>query len=97
MLFYKYVFCHTDKDVMTPLPSPLSFPGIKKERWNNNKTQFKVNTNGSWQSTEVLGHPAFFSSPEYLCAPCPCDYLLASLQDQEPFSHKFLKNTRIAF
>lgn len=47
MLFCKCVFCDTDKDGMTPLPSPLSFLGMKKERWNNSMTQFKVNTEGS--------------------------------------------------
>lgn len=30
--------------------------------------QFRVNTKGGWQNTEVLGHLALFSSPEYLCA-----------------------------
>lgn len=65
MLFYKDVFYDTDKgDMMTSLPSPLYFPGMKKERWNNSKPQIKVSTEGSWQSTEVLGHLAFFSSPE---------------------------------
>lgn len=48
MLFYKDVFYDTDKgDMMTSLPSPLYFPGMKKERWNNSKTQIKVNTEGS--------------------------------------------------
>lgn len=68
MLFYKDVFCDTARDGMTSLSSPLFFPGMKKERWNNSKTEFKVNTESSWQNTEVLGHLAFYSSPEYFCA-----------------------------
>lgn len=48
MLFYKDVFYDTDKcDMMTSLSSPLYFLGMKKERWNNSKTQIKVNTEGS--------------------------------------------------
>lgn len=35
--------------------------------------------------------------PQTQCAPRPCDCLLAPLQDQDPFSDKFLKNTKFAF
>lgn len=64
MLFYKDVFHDTDKDDMTSLPSPLEW----WKKGEHSKTQFKINTEGSWQSTEILGHLAFFSSSEYLCA-----------------------------
>lgn len=69
-LLYKYVFYDTDKGGLTSLPCPLYFPGLEKERWNNSKIQFKVNTEGSWKNTEVWRHLTFFSSPEHLCALC---------------------------
>lgn len=42
-------------------------------------------------------NPLDFSTcifPQEQCAPCPCDHLLASLQDQDPFSDKFCQKCK---
>lgn len=42
-------------------------------------------------------NPLDFSTcifPQTQCAPCPCDHLLASLQDQDPFSDKFCQKCK---
>lgn len=100
-LLCKYVFCDTDKGGLTSLPCPLYFPGMEKERWNNSKIQFKVNTEGSWKNTEVWRHLTFFSSSEYLCAsisPLACGgYDISIVGSSEmPLDGKLYQNNRDA-